>query len=497
MADADSTYDEEDPRSRAGWGRTGATEKVVGIDLGTSNTVVAYSDGGHVRALVAEGNVTTIPSIVSFLPNGDVLVGKEAKERRDEDPENTVFGVKRLLGRVWGDPEVEAARARLPFELRRGKNDSVQVRIRDEFFTLPEISAFVLRKAKAVAEEALGEPVERAVITVPANFNDLQREATKLAGALAGIDVMRILNEPTAASIAYGKGKEEAESVLVYDFGGGTFDVTLLRLSEDVYRVRSTAGDMFLGGDDADLAIAKRFASDIQRKHFFDPTKDRAIFARLLEVAVETKHALSSKPTVVLDVEGILPAFSGQDVSVRCAMSRKEFADVIRPLVSRTIAVCQGALDAAKWTTKDVDRVILVGGSTRMHSVRERVTEFLGREPTMGVDPDEAVALGAALLATGIAADTPRTKKPAWTLLHDAPPSPPDAAPPPRVLAAPLPKIAEIARTNAAPVPAGPSLLERVREKAADVPTWGWVVLVVGLLAVLAFGLSITIVPSE
>jgi molecular chaperone DnaK len=375
-----------------------SVSSIIGIDLGTSNTVVAHiGDDGVATTLADEDGNVLIPSVVSMDEGGKVIVGYAAKERRLVDPKNVIFGAKRLVGRTWNDPELQHARKRLPYELRQGKNESVRVMIHDELYTLPEVSAFILRKAKAVAEHALGREVDRAVVTVPANFNDLQREATKLAGMLAGLEVMQVLNEPTAAALAYGYGKAATERIAVYDFGGGTFDVTLLTLVDDVFRVRATAGDMFLGGDDIDLAIANRIATAYVKRHYYDPRTQGQIFDPLREAAERLKFMLSTRDEAAIDLDAVVQGFGGKGVKFTFAMTRAELAEVIDPFIARTLAVCETAFVRAKVAPKQFDRVVLVGGSTRIPRVRERVADFFGRAPEDGVHPDEAVALGAAI----------------------------------------------------------------------------------------------------
>src|SRR5580693_5412501 len=267
---------------------------VVGIDLGTTNTVVACVRGGRVHVLADDQGRRLLPSVVSFHPGGDVLVGQPAKERRVVDARNTIASVKRLIGRAWDSGEIKRARQRFAFELKEGPGQGPLVVARGQEYTLPEISAFVLKRAKVLAEKALGEMVDRAVITVPANFNELQRAATKVAGRVAGLDVLRIINEPTAAALAYGLGRTVKERIAIYDFGGGTFDCTLLDLSGNVFEVLATAGDTFLGGDDLDLAIAERMAEAFLHTHRYDPRADKQVFERFRAAAEALKIELST-----------------------------------------------------------------------------------------------------------------------------------------------------------------------------------------------------------
>ena len=372
----------------------------VGIDLGTTNSVVGVVKDGVVATIADPGGSRLIPSVVSFHPSGNVLVGQGALERRLNDASNTIYSVKRLIGRPWGSAEVEQARGKLPFELREGPNGAILVAARGQTFSLPEISAFVLRQAKAVAEASLGEPVERAVITVPANFNDLQRAATKTAGRLAGIDVLRILNEPTAAALAYGPSGNDRERVAVYDLGGGTFDVTILDLAGNVFEVLSTAGDTALGGDDIDVVIAERMADDLLKKHRFDARAQPLVFARLRILAEGLKQELSGAAEHTISVDDLVPGDRGSTVKWEYRMTRPELEWASLALVERTFKVCQQALDSCGAGAGELDRVILVGGATRMPMVARKVEQFFGRAPVVRINPDEVVGLGAAIQAT-------------------------------------------------------------------------------------------------
>jgi molecular chaperone DnaK len=377
-----------------------ANTVAVGIDLGTSNTVVAHVDGGVARAIADTlSNELIIPSVCAFHPSGAVLIGREAKERRLQDSKNTVFSTKRLIGRPWGSREVAQARARLPYELKQGKNSSVLVVSRGKEYTLPEISAFVLRKAKAIAELALKKPATRAVITCPANFDDLQRGATKLAGKLAGLEVLRVLNEPTAAALAYGYGKKGEERILVYDFGGGTFDVTLLERRGDFFQVRATAGDSYLGGDDIDAAIANRIAEGFAAKHFYDPRADRQVFEHVREAAEKLKVKLSTEERSTIELVDVAFGVGGKSLGFEFSMTRGELAQIADPFIEQTFTVCKKTLQQAGVGMRGVDQVLLVGGSTLIARVRERAAQFFEREPAAGVSPFEAVAVGAAIQA--------------------------------------------------------------------------------------------------
>lgn len=372
---------------------------VVGIDLGTTNTVVARVGDGVARTLPDPEGFRLIPSVVSFHPSGTVHVGRVALDWRLIDSPSTIYSVKRLIGRAWGTPEVEHARESLPFALSEGAQKGTVVNVRGEKYSLPEISAFVLRHAKAVAEAALGGTVDRAVITVPANFNDLQRAGTKTAGKLAGLDVLRILNEPTAAALAYGPQGKAQERIAVYDLGGGTFDVSILDLSGNVFEVLATAGDTALGGDDVDVLVANRMAEDLLKKYRFDARAQPMVFGRLRILAEQMKRELSVQDAHTVVVDDLVPGERGATVEWSFRMSRPELEWSSLALVERTFRVCQQALDTVGITPGELDRVILVGGATRMPMVARKVEQFFGRAPVMRINPDEVVALGAAIQA--------------------------------------------------------------------------------------------------
>jgi molecular chaperone DnaK len=392
----------------------------VGIDLGTTNTVVGVVRDGLAFTIPDPNGRRLVPSTVSFHPTGRVLVGYPAVDRRIVDAPNTIYSVKRLIGRAWGSPEIEAARTRMPFKLVEGDKQSVAVEARGERYSLPEISAFVLRYAKATAEATLGEPVDRAVITVPANFSDPQRAATKIAGKLAGLDILRILNEPTAAALAYGQGAgvaandsavallaqieqaDKGERVAVYDLGGGTFDITILDLSGNVFEVLSTAGDTSLGGDDFDDAIATRVAEDVLKRHRFDARSNPQAFGQLRMIAESMKCALSSQEEHTIPVADASFGFASKPLPLDFRMSRTELEWASLELLERTFAVCRTALERAKVGPNAIERVILVGGSTKMPLVARKVEQFFGKAPAMRVNPDEVVALGAAIQAQAL-----------------------------------------------------------------------------------------------
>jgi molecular chaperone DnaK len=388
---------------------------VVGIDLGTTNTVVACARGGRLLVLADEQGRRLLPSVVSFPPGGGVLVGHAAKERRVVDAKNTIASAKRLIGRAWDSEEIQRARKRFAFELKEGPGQGPLIVVRGQQHTLPEISAFVLERAKQIAEHALGEAVDRAVITVPAHFNELQRAATKVAGRVAGLEVLRIINEPTAAALAYGLGRFAKERVAVYDFGGGTFDCTLLELSGNVFEVLATAGDSFLGGDDLDLVIAERMAEALLRAHRYDARADPQVFERLIVAGERVKIELSSTDRVQTKLRDVALGQGGAPIDLDFASTRAELETLAAPLVERTFAVCQEALSLAGLPVSALDKVILVGGSTRIPLVRRRVELFFGTPPLDSVHPDEVVAVGAAVQASALTEKQPR---------RDIPPAP-------------------------------------------------------------------------
>ena len=371
---------------------------VIGIDLGTTNSVVAVADQNGARILSDESGAL-IPSVVSFHPSGDVLIGAPAKERRLLDAQNTVYSVKRLIGRPYTSYEVKQAAERFGFELSEGPSGGVLVTARGETYTLSEISAFVLRHVRKVAEAALGRECNQAVVTVPANFNELQRSATKAAGRVAGLEVLRILNEPTAAALAYGYNKSSNERVAVYDLGGGTFDITILQLAGDVFEVLATAGDTFLGGDDVDSMIADHMASQFLEQHRYDARQDRQAYERLKAAAEWAKIQLSEKPQVKLCVEELAYGDGGAALNLDYALSREQLEHMSQPLVARSFDVCEEAMKAAGLRPTQLDNVILVGGSTRIPLIQRMVAEYFGRKPLANIDPDLVVAQGAALQA--------------------------------------------------------------------------------------------------
>jgi molecular chaperone DnaK len=370
---------------------------VLGIDLGTTNSVVAVADGRQARVLADGDGRRLVPSVVSFHPDGSILVGHEARERRLVDAANTIYSIKRLIGRPYTSVEVQRARERVAFALEETAVGGVQVRVRRGTFALPEISAMVLRHLRTMAENALGQPCTRAVITVPANFNELQRSATQAAGKVAGLEVLRILNEPTAATLAYGYGKDKPETIAVFDLGGGTFDLTVLDLEKDVFEVVSTAGDTFLGGDDIDVLVADKMALACLQQHRYDPKTDPQTYERLRAAGEWVKCQLSMVTDVEVTLEELLHDTHGRTIDFRFRMTRDELESLTRPLVARAFDVVADALRSAGRRPKEIGSVVLVGGSTRMPLVRRMVSEYFGKEPHADIDPDLVVAQGAAI----------------------------------------------------------------------------------------------------
>jgi molecular chaperone DnaK len=381
------------------------TDPVLGIDLGTTNSVVAVAEPLGVRVLRdADGN-SLVPSVVAFGGEGEVHVGYPARERRLLDAKNTIYSVKRLIGRPFVSPEVTRARERFPFTLASGQLTGMTVvEARGETYPLPEISAFVLRKVREIAEAALGRECTRAVVTVPANFNELQRSATKAAARIAGLEVLRILNEPTAAALAYGYGRGAQQRIAVYDFGGGTFDLTVLELSGDVFEVLATAGDTFLGGDDIDVLVADVMAAEALERHRFDARRDAQAYERLRAAAEWAKCQLSSASEVQLKLEELAYDSGGRSLDLSFGFDRAALERLMRPLVQRTFEVCEDAMRVAGVRPTQLSNVILVGGTTRIPLVRAMVREYFGREPLSHIDPDLVVAQGAAIQGLTLAA---------------------------------------------------------------------------------------------
>ena len=370
--------------------------KIIGIDLGTTNSCVAVMEGNEPVVITnSEGDRTT-PSVVGFTEN-DRLVGKPAKNQMVTNPENTVYSIKRFMGRKYH--EVSEEISMVPYKVVSGANDEIKVAIRGKEYSPQEISAIVLQKMKKTAEDYLGEPVTEAVITVPAYFNDSQRQATKDAGRIAGLDVKRIVNEPTAAALAYGFGKDKSdkeETIAVYDFGGGTFDISILELGDGVFEVKSTNGDTHLGGDNIDQCIIDWMVADFKQKNGVDLSKDKMSLQRLKEAAEQAKIVLSSSTTTTINLPFITANASGP-LHLQMELTRAKFEQMIAPLVERTKTPCLNALRDAGISASDVDEVILVGGSSRIPCVQELVKNLFGKEPHKGVNPDEVVAVGASI----------------------------------------------------------------------------------------------------
>ncbi|HEX9724534.1 MAG TPA: molecular chaperone DnaK, partial [Vicinamibacteria bacterium] len=374
--------------------------KVVGIDLGTTNSCIVVMEGGTAQVIPNQEGARTTPSIVAFTNKGERLVGQIAKRQALTNPQNTVHGVKRLIGRRFDSPEIAGAKAVLPYEMVEASNGDAHIKIDDKVYSPPEISAIVLQKLKAAAEDYLGEPVEDAIITAPAYFNDAQRQATKDAGAIAGLKVLRILNEPTAAALAYGAQHKQAARVAVYDLGGGTFDISILELQDGLYQVLSTGGDTYLGGEDFDQLIINWLVEEFKKETGIDLTGDRMALQRLKEAAEKAKCELST----AAQAEIVLPFISANQSGpkhLNTVLNRSKFEEMIRPLLERTVAPCTEAMKDAGVTAKEIDDVIVVGGQTRTPKVIDVVRKVFGREPNRSVNPDEVVSIGAAI-QTGI-----------------------------------------------------------------------------------------------
>ncbi|MET4102632.1 molecular chaperone DnaK [Roseovarius sp. MBR-78] len=372
--------------------------KVIGIDLGTTNSCVAIMDGSQPRVIENSEGARTTPSIVAFTES-ERLVGQPAKRQAVTNPENTIFGVKRLIGRRADDADLAKDKKNMPFAVIDGGNGDAWVKARDEKYSPSQISAFILGKMKETAESYLGEEVTQAVITVPAYFNDAQRQATKDAGKIAGLEVLRIINEPTAAALAYGLDKENTHTIAVYDLGGGTFDVTILEIDDGLFEVKSTNGDTFLGGEDFDMRIVNYLASEFQKEHGVDLTQDKMALQRLKEAAEKAKIELSSSSQTEINQPFISMGSNGQPLHMVVKLTRAKLESLVGDLITASLKPCKAALKDAGISASEVDEVVLVGGMTRMPKVIEEVTKFFGREPHKGVNPDEVVAMGAAIQA--------------------------------------------------------------------------------------------------
>ncbi len=373
--------------------------KVIGIDLGTTNSCIAIMDGSQPRVIENSEGTRTTPSIVAFTDD-ERLVGQPAKRQAVTNPDNTIFGVKRLIGRRDDDADLAKDKKNLPFEVVDGGNGDAWVEAKGEKYSPSQISAFILQKMKETAESYLGEEVTQAVITVPAYFNDAQRQATKDSGKIAGLEVLRIINEPTAAALAYGLDKKETKTIAVYDLGGGTFDVTILEIDDGLFEVKSTNGDTFLGGEDFDMRIVNYLAEEFKKENGVDLKKDKMALQRLKEAAEKAKIELSSSNQTEINQPFIsMDGSTGQPLHMVMKMTRAKLESLVNDLIKASMKPCQAALKDAALSTDDIDEIVLVGGMTRMPKVIEEVTKFFGKEPHKGVNPDEVVAMGAAIQA--------------------------------------------------------------------------------------------------
>ncbi|WP_374429272.1 molecular chaperone DnaK [Tabrizicola sp.] len=373
--------------------------KVIGIDLGTTNSCVAIMDGSQPRVIENSEGARTTPSIVGFTES-ERLVGQPAKRQAVTNPTNTVFAVKRLIGRRLGDAEVEKDKKLVPYKIVDGGNGDAWVEVRGDKYSPSQVSAFILQKMKETAESYLGETVTQAVITVPAYFNDAQRQATKDAGKIAGLEVLRIINEPTAAALAYGLDKKDSKTIAVYDLGGGTFDITILEIDDGLFEVKSTNGDTFLGGEDFDMRIVQYLADEFKKEHGVDLTLDKMALQRLKEASEKAKIELSSSQQTEINQPFIsMDKSTGQPLHLVVKLTRSKLESLVEDLIKKSIKPCMAALKDAGVSKDDIDEVVLVGGMTRMPRVVEEVTKFFGKEPHKGVNPDEVVALGAAIQA--------------------------------------------------------------------------------------------------
>src|SRR2546425_1244052 len=368
--------------------------KVIGIDLGTTNSVVAVMEGGQPTVIVNQEGARTTPSVVAIAKDGERLVGQVAKRQAVTNPENTIFSIKRFMGRKFD--EVSSERSRVPYAVVRATNGDAWVDTRGKKYSPPEISAMILQRLKQAAEDYLGEPVSDAVVTVPAYFNDAQRQATKDAGTIAGLNVLRIINEPTAAALAYGLDKQKDETIAVYDFGGGTFDISVLEVGEGVVEVKATNGDTHLGGDDLDDRIIEWLAAEFKKSDGIDLSKDRMALQRLKEGAEKAKIELSTAMETDINLPFVTADQTGPK-HLQIKLSRAKLEQLVDELLQRTMAPVKQALADAGVDPKKIDEVVLVGGSTRMPRVQQMVREFFGKDPHKGVNPDEVVAVGAAV----------------------------------------------------------------------------------------------------
>ncbi|CAN7157874.1 molecular chaperone DnaK [Rhizobium sp. LjRoot30] len=372
--------------------------KVIGIDLGTTNSCVAVMDGKDVKVIENAEGARTTPSMVAFSDDGERLVGQPAKRQAVTNPTNTLFAVKRLIGRRYEDPTVEKDKKLVPFDIVKGDNGDAWVEANGKGYSPSQISAMILQKMKETAESYLGEKVEKAVITVPAYFNDAQRQATKDAGRIAGLDVLRIINEPTAAALAYGLDKKDGKTIAVYDLGGGTFDISVLEIGDGVFEVKSTNGDTFLGGEDFDMRLVEYLAGEFKKDQGIDLKGDKLALQRLKEAAEKAKIELSSSQQTEINLPFITADATGPK-HLTMKLTRAKFESLVDDLIQRTVAPCKAALKDAGVSAAEIEEVVLVGGMSRMPKVQEVVKQLFGKEPHKGVNPDEVVAMGAAIQA--------------------------------------------------------------------------------------------------
>jgi molecular chaperone DnaK len=372
--------------------------KVIGIDLGTTNSCVAVMDGKDAKVIENAEGARTTPSMVAFSDDGERLVGQPAKRQAVTNPENTLFAIKRLIGRTFQDPTTQKDKGMVPYKIIKADNGDAWVEAHGKTYSPSQISAMILQKMKETAESYLGEKVEKAVITVPAYFNDAQRQATKDAGKIAGLEVLRIINEPTAAALAYGLDKKEGKTIAVYDLGGGTFDISVLEIGDGVFEVKSTNGDTFLGGEDFDMRLVEYLASEFKKEQGVDLKNDKLALQRLKEAAEKAKIELSSSQQTEINLPFITADASGPK-HLTMKLSRAKFESLVEDLIQKTIAPCKAALKDAGVSAAEIDEVVLVGGMTRMPKVQETVKQLFGKEPHKGVNPDEVVAMGAAIQA--------------------------------------------------------------------------------------------------
>src|SRR5690242_16969907 len=378
--------------------------KVIGIDLGTTNSCVAVMEGKNPKVIENAEGARTTPSIVAFTDDGERLVGQPAKRQAVTNPEKTIFAVKRLIGRRYDDPMVEKDKKLVPYKISKASNGDAWVEADGKQYSPSQISAFILQKMKETAESYLGSKVEKAVITVPAYFNDAQRQATKDAGKIAGLEVLRIINEPTAAALAYGLDKAKQGTIAVYDLGGGTFDVSILEIGDGVFEVKSTNGDTFLGGEDFDMRLVSYLADEFQKEQGIDLRRDKLALQRLKEAAEKAKIELSSTTQTEINLPFITADASGPK-HLTMKLTRAKFEALVDDLIQKTVEPCRKALKDAGVSAGEINEVVLVGGMTRMPKVQEVVKQFFGKEPHKGVNPDEVVAIGAAIQAGGLQGD--------------------------------------------------------------------------------------------